>query len=81
MAKKLTQNEAQYGRGDPINHCGVCTYYQGFHRCSRVMGNVNPFGLSNQYHAEINPFGKTLAPQEIVAIKNMAADAADRSGG
>jgi hypothetical protein len=28
-----------------------------------------------------NQFGKTLVPAEVAAIKRMAADAADRSGG
>jgi hypothetical protein len=77
--KKLTQAEAKYGRGNPIDHCGICVYYQGAHRCSRVMGNVSPYGLSNQYKAQINPFGKTMSPGEKIAVKNMAADARDRS--
>jgi hypothetical protein len=33
------------------------------------------------FQTEPNPFGRTLAPQELVAIKRMAMDAADRSGG
>jgi hypothetical protein len=80
MASKLTQAEANYGRGDPINHCGICVFYQGHHRCSKVLGDISPFGISDVYKADTNPFGKTLAPNEITAIKAMAADAADRSG-
>jgi hypothetical protein len=78
---KQTQAEANYRRGDPVNHCGICIYYQGHHRCSQVMGIISPYGLSDVYKAENNPFGKTLAPNEITAIKMMAADASDRSGG
>jgi hypothetical protein len=78
---KQTQAEANYGRGDPIDHCGICTYYQGMHRCSQVMGTISPYGISDIYRRENNPFGKTLAPAEVNAIKRMAADASDRSGG
>lgn len=81
VKNKSTQAEVNYRRGDPVNHCGICVYYQTPHRCSLVMGNISPFGLSDVYKADSNPFGKTLAPQEITAIKAMAADAADRSGG
>jgi hypothetical protein len=75
-----TQKEANYRRGDPVNHCGICKFYQGHHRCSKVLGDITPYGLSDLYAPDTNPFGKTLAPAEIAAIKNMAADAADRSG-
>jgi hypothetical protein len=81
MAKKQSQGEANYGRGDPVNHCGICIYYQGHHRCSKVLGDISPYGISDVYQADTNPFGKTLVPHEIQAIKLMAADAADRSGG
>ena len=45
------------------------------------MGDVSPYGVSRVFAAEQNPFGRTLAPAELVAIKRMAADASDRSGG
>ena len=80
MAKKVTQAEANYGRGNPIDHCGICQFYQGFHRCSQVMGNISPYGISNVYKRDNNPFGATLNGNEINAVKRMAADAADRSG-
>lgn len=81
MVKKLTQAEAQFGRGNPIDHCGICQFYQGFNRCSKVMGKISPYGLSRVYKRVNNPFGATLVPREVQMIKNMAADAADRSGG
>jgi hypothetical protein len=75
-----TMAEARYGRGDPVTSCGTCRYYQGHHRCSKVMGDITPYGICDYFLAEKNPFGKTLSPNEIAAIKNMAADASDRSG-
>jgi len=80
MAKQ-TQAEANYGRGDPVSHCGICAYYRGHGACSQVMGRISPYGLSDVFQAEPNPFGKTLTSNERKAIRAMAADAADRSGG
>jgi hypothetical protein len=82
MAKRQTQPEANYGRGDPTEHCGICQYYLGAAAgCSKVMGKISPYGMCDLYFAVTNNFGKTLAPAEVAAIKRMAADAADRSGG
>jgi len=81
VANKHTQAEANYGRGDPVSHCGICVYYRGSGTCSQVKGRVSPYGVSDIFKAEPNAFGKTLAPAELVAIKRMAADASDRSGG
>jgi hypothetical protein len=78
---KQTQREASYGRGDPIDHCGICVFYQGHHRCSKVLGDISPFGISDAYKRDFNQFGKTLVPNEVAAIKAMALDASDRSGG
>ena len=75
---KQTQAEASYRRGDPIDHCGVCRYYMG-HRCSQVMGAISPYGISDVYSREKNPFGSTLSANELNAVKAMAADASDRS--
>jgi len=80
-SQKQTMAEANYRRGDPIDHCGICRFYQGEGRCSRVMGNISPYGISDIYNRLLNPFGKTLVPNEISAVKAMAADAADRSQG
>jgi hypothetical protein len=81
MPNKQTQSEANYGRGDPISHCGICAFYQGHRHCSVVMGSVSPYGVSNLFRPEANPFGGTLTPKEKAAIVAMAADASDRSGG
>jgi len=74
------QADVNYRRGNPIDHCGICKYYQGMHRCARVQGDISPYGISDVYLREKNPFGSTLAPNEVLAVKAMAADAADRSG-
>jgi hypothetical protein len=81
MAKRQMQDQVAYRRGNPINHCGVCANYQGRHYCSQVMGNISPYGLCDSYRADKNPFGSTLSPNEVAAIKNMALDRADRSNG
>jgi hypothetical protein len=78
---KATQEEANYRRGDPIDHCGICVYYKGLHRCTKVDGDISPYGISDVYKVDMdNPFGPTLVPREKAAIKAMAADASDRSG-
>jgi hypothetical protein len=77
----ITQQQANYRRGDPIDHCGICVYYQGQQRCAQVAGVISPYGISDIYRRFKNPFGSTLVPNEVQAIKAMAADAADRSGG
>jgi hypothetical protein len=81
VANRQTMAEANYGRGNPIEHCGICRYYRGAHRCALVMGDVSPFGLSDLFRAEPSPFPKTMTPQEMNLVRVMAADAADRSGG
>lgn len=77
----MNQAEARYRRGTPINHCGICIYYQGGHRCSKVEGDITPYGISDVFMAEKNPFGSTLAPNEKKMIEVFAADAQDRSQG
>jgi hypothetical protein len=81
MVAKQTQPETRYGRGNPIEHCGICRFYRGMHHCAVVMGTVSPFGLCDLFRAEPSPFPKTMTPQEMDAVRRMSADAADRSGG
>jgi len=76
----VNQAQARYRRGSPINHCGICLFYQGGNRCSKVAGHISPYGISDVYRADqFNPFGSTLSPGEKRAIEMMAADASDRS--
>ena len=76
---KQTQAEANYRRGTPVKHCGICRYYQGHQRCSQVMGKISPYGVSDIYAHENNAFGKTLAPHEHRAIHNIARNAHHRA--
>ena len=80
MSKRQTQAEANYGRGNPLQHCGICKFYQGHQRCNQVMGDISPFGHSDVFRPQENPFGATLSPAENAAILRMSADAQDRSG-
>jgi hypothetical protein len=57
---KETQAEANYRGGNPTSHCGVCVYYQGHHRCSKVSGDISPYGLCDIFEADKNPFGAAL---------------------
>jgi hypothetical protein len=83
MKNRLTQAEANYTHGDPITNCGICSFYQGAitKRCTQVMGDISPFGVSDVFKVAPNPFGSMLSPNEKVAIKAMAVDAKDRSQG
>jgi hypothetical protein len=70
--RKLTQKEANYQLGTPVGNCGICKYYQGHHHCSQVMGNnISPYGISSEYVADKNPFGKRLTANDIAQIKEM----------
>lgn len=72
-SRRLTQAEVHYRKGSPVGNCGICSYYQGHHRCSQVMGNISPYGISSVYHAEHNPFGKSLTAADVAQIKGMMA--------
>jgi hypothetical protein len=73
MARRQTQAEVNYRKGSPVGNCGICAYYQGHHRCSQVMGNISPYGISDVYRAEHNPFGKSLTAADVATIKAMMA--------
>ena len=77
---KHTQAEANYGKGDPIDHCGICRFYRTPGSCSAVMGAISPFGVCDLMRAVPSPFPKTMSPAEMNAVRAMAADATDRSG-
>jgi hypothetical protein len=71
VMKRQTQVEANYRKGDPVSNCGICSYYQGHHRCSQVMGDISPYGISDLYRAQFNPFGKSLTAADVAQIKQM----------
>jgi hypothetical protein len=73
MPKRITRAEANYRKGSPVECCGICAFYQGHNRCSQVMGDISPYGLSDVFRAEGNPFGRTITDQEKMQIRAMAA--------
>lgn len=52
---KMSQQEANYRPGTPLQHCGICIHY-GDHSCEIVEGEISPFALTDPYVAEKNPF-------------------------
>jgi hypothetical protein len=68
---RITKLEANYRRGDPIDSCATCGFYQGHGRCSQVMGDITPYGFSDVYHRIPNPFGQSLTNQQVAQIKAM----------
>jgi hypothetical protein len=78
---KLSQEEANYRRGTPLKHCGVCLYYEGEDdkSCSKVDGPISGFGLSDVFAMQKNPFGSLIGPQEARMITSMMASPPDQS--
>lgn len=78
---KQSQQDANYRRGSPTRHCGVCMYYEGedTKSCSRVDGPISGFGISDVFAMQKNPFGSTLGPREARMIDSMMASPPDRS--
>lgn len=61
--EQVSQEEANYRagqRGGP--HCGICQYY-GDHSCTEVAGDISPYGLSNIFAYEKNPWAQGAPPQ------------------
>lgn len=78
---KLSQADANYRRGSPMKHCGVCVYYEGdeTQSCSRVDGPISGFGISDVFTMQKNPFGSRIGPQEAAMINNMMNSPPDQS--
>ena len=74
MARRITQAEANYRKGSPVENCGICAFTKATIVALQVMGDISPMGCLMIYRAERNPFGKTLTPNEIVSIRAMAAE-------
>jgi hypothetical protein len=79
MAQKATQAEVQYGKGDPLKHCGTCAFYR-WHRCAHVMGPISPFGVCDLYRPDNNPFGSHLTGQEAAQIRSIFEQSEATSG-
>ena len=80
MKGKLTQAETNYGKGDPLQHCGTCRFFLGQTRCSQIMGAVSPFGVCDLYKPAANPFGSHLTGQEAAQIRSIFQQSEAASG-
>jgi hypothetical protein len=56
-AEKVSQQEANYREGNPQRSCGLCGHFDSKgHSCDVVEGDISPFGFSNRYLRQDNPF-------------------------
>jgi hypothetical protein len=78
---KQSQEDANYRRGQPTKHCGVCRYYEGedTKSCSQVEGPISGYGISDVFTMQKNPFGSTIGPREAAVIDGMMATGPDQS--
>ena len=54
---KQSQQEANYREGNPQRSCGLCGYFDSKgHSCDVVEGDISPFGFSDSYLRQDNPF-------------------------
>jgi hypothetical protein len=55
--KKASQQEANYREGNPQRSCGLCGHFDSKgHSCDVVEGDISPFGYSDLYLRQDNPF-------------------------
>ena len=56
-AAKQTQQEANYREGNPQRSCGLCGHFDSKGKsCDVVEGEISPFGYSDRYLRQDNPF-------------------------
>lgn len=62
---KISQQEANYRNGNLIYHCGLCKNFEGAANgtCTKVEGNIIPYGLSDEYDGFPNPIKHLTPPQ------------------
>ena len=54
---KQSQAEANYREGNPQRSCGLCGHFdRKGHSCDVVEGEISPFGFSDSYLRQDNPF-------------------------
>ena len=54
---KQSQQEANYREGNPQRSCGLCGHFDSKgHSCDVVDGDISPFGFSDRYLRQDNPF-------------------------
>jgi hypothetical protein len=55
--QKMSQQEANYREGNPQRSCGLCGHFDSKgHSCDEVEGEISPFGFSDSYLQQDNPF-------------------------
>lgn len=79
--QKISQKAANYRRGLPTQHCGVCEYYDGndTQSCTRVDGQISGYGLSDVFKMQKNPFGSKIGPKEAQMMDSMMDSGPDQS--
>ena len=54
---KMSQQEANYREGNPQRSCGLCGHFDSKGKsCDVVDGDISPFGYSDLYLRQDNPF-------------------------
>jgi hypothetical protein len=58
---KISQAEANYRASDKTRCCGLCANFtgsagEGAFQCTKVEGEISPFGFSDLYERQDNPF-------------------------
>ena len=58
---KVSQEQANYRMGSPVRSCGLCQNFTGSdgtdpYQCTKVAGDISPFGFSDEYTRQDNPF-------------------------
>ena len=54
---KQSQEAANYREGNPQRSCGLCGHFDSKgHSCDVVEGEISPFGFSDLYLRQDNPF-------------------------
>src|SRR5262245_23996158 len=76
---KVSQQEANYRMGSRVRSCGLCQYFTGSdgpgaYACTKVDGEISPYGFSDLYGRQDNPF--IAGVQESFDAENTTEDAA-----
>jgi hypothetical protein len=54
---KMSQQEANYREGNPQRSCGLCGHFDSKDKaCDVVEGEISPYGFSDLYLRQDNPF-------------------------
>ena len=53
---KQSQQEANYREGNPQRSCGLCGHFDSKGHSCDVEGDISPFGFSDRYLRQDNPF-------------------------